>query len=61
MDFYSKAFRKRHKLVIQTIALLLTVLAAAPVYVGLQQDLSGLAWTGMGIVVLGMAVGLWGS
>ena len=51
--------RNSHKLAVQTAALLLTVLAAMPIYVGLQQGCDALAWAGLILVALGMGIGLW--
>ncbi|GEM_PF-5115107 len=48
-----------YKLAVQTAALLLTVIAAIPIYIGLQQGLDGLTWAGLILVALGMGIGLW--
>ena len=54
-----KIFQTRHKLAIQSGALLLAVVAVAPLYVGLQQGDDTLVWTGLILTALGMGIGLW--
>lgn len=49
------------KLTMQTVALVLTFLAALPVYIGLQQGSEPVAWLGISVVAVGMAMGLWVS
>ncbi len=54
-------FKTRHKLAIQGAALLLTVIATIPIYLGLQGGAEALAWAGLIAVALGMGLGLWVS
>lgn len=55
------AFLTHHKLVLQSVALLLTVIAVLPVYLGLQGGSDTLAWAGLAVVMAGMGLGLWVS
>lgn len=49
------------KLALQSTALLLATLATVPIYLGLQGGVDALAWFGLLLTVLGMALGLWVS
>ena len=57
----TESWKVRHKLLLQTIALALTMFAAVPVYIGLQGMGNGLAWVGLFVAAVGMALGLWAS
>ncbi len=50
-----------NKLALQSAALLLATLAAVPIYLGLGSGSDALAWFGLLLTVLGMALGLWVS
>lgn len=50
---------KARKQTIQAVALLMTSLAAVPIYFGLQGEGDALTWAGLFLAVAGMALGLW--
>jgi hypothetical protein len=50
---------KTRKLMVQAIALVMTMLAVGPVYIGLQGGSDGLAWAGLLLAAAGMGLGLW--
>ena len=50
---------KAYKLALQAMALLLMVLAALPIYFGLQSGTDALVWFGLLLVAVGMSLSLW--
>lgn len=50
---------KARKQTVQAVALLMTLLATAPIYLGLQDQSDALVWAGLFLAAAGMALGLW--